>query len=253
MSSTSVSAQETTPAVSASPVIDSAAIDRAIRAGFGLPADTQAPGTVKPNREADRRCPGCPIRRMFRPYVESTALNFMYNGINRYLERDKEENTAIVTWKSIYTNLRHGFEWDKNAWGTNQIGHPFQGSNYYTSGRAHGLTFYESTAVAAFGSASWEYFFENNRASLNDFINTTLGGIALGEVMHRLGWLIRGAPVSQPRDGLRRRTHRPKQGPVRRIRAGFHCRRWQPGFTGQHSRQVLRQSVRQERQTFRSA
>jgi hypothetical protein len=123
--------------------------------------------------------------------MESIAINFMYNGINHLLERHEEVNTATITFGSIYRNLRHGFEWDKNDWGTNQIGHPYQGSNYFTSGRAHGLTFYESTAVAAFGSATWEYFFENNRASLNDFINTTVGGIALGEVMHRLAWVVR--------------------------------------------------------------
>jgi hypothetical protein len=45
--------------------------------------------------------------------------------------------------------------------------------------------------LTAFGSAQWEYFGENNSASLNDLINTTLGGIALGEVFHRTAWLIR--------------------------------------------------------------
>ena len=36
-----------------------------------------------------------------------------------------------------------------------------------------------------------EDFGETNDASLNDFINTTLGGIALGEMFHRTAWLIR--------------------------------------------------------------
>jgi hypothetical protein len=160
---------------------------RAIGLGFGLPEDPKASGTAKPNRDADRRCPGCPIRRMFRPYVESVWLNFMYNGINHL----SGHPTADIGARTIWRNLRHGFEWDVNPWTVNQIGHPYQGSNYFTSGRAHGLTFYESTAVAAFGSATWEFIFENNRASLNDLINTTVGGIALGEVMHRLGWLVR--------------------------------------------------------------
>ncbi len=87
--------------------------------------------------------------------------------------------------------MKHGFEWDVNPWLVNQIGHPYQGSNYYTSGRAHGLSFWEASAVAAFGSATWEFFAENNRASLNDLMNTTLGGITLGEVMHRTTWLVR--------------------------------------------------------------
>jgi hypothetical protein len=40
---------------------------------------------------------------------------------------------------------------------------------------------------AAFGSATWEFFGETNKPSLNDFINTTLGGIAFGEMFHRTG------------------------------------------------------------------
>jgi len=49
----------------------------------------------------------------------------------------------------------------------------------------------ESAAVTAFGSATWEYFGETNHASLNDFVNTTLSGIALGEMFHRAAWLVR--------------------------------------------------------------
>ena len=45
--------------------------------------------------------------------------------------------------------------------------------------------------MTAFGSATWEYFGETNHASLNDLINTTLGGIALGEMFHRAAWLVR--------------------------------------------------------------
>ncbi len=124
---------------------------------------------------------------MFRPYLESIGLNILYNAGNRF----RGHETAKIGPKSWYANMKHGFEWDNNPFGVNQIGHPYQGSNYFTAGRANGLSFWESTAVAAFGSATWEFYFENNRASLNDLVNTTLGGIALGEVMHRTGWLVR--------------------------------------------------------------
>ncbi len=122
-----------------------------------------------------------------RPYLEALALNVMYNGINHA----RGHHTARIGLNSWWANLKHGFEWDVNPWLVNQVGHPYQGSNYYTSGRAHGLSFWEASAVAAFGSATWEFFAENNRASLNDLVNTTLGGIALGEVMHRTAWLVR--------------------------------------------------------------
>ena len=195
MGSTSVSAQETSPAPSPSPLLNSAALARAVGAEFGLPRDSALSNPFQQITDAGRRCPGCPVRRMFRPYAESIWLNFMYNGINHL----RGHETAIIGAHSIWANLRHGFEWDLNDWGTNQIGHPYQGSNYFTSGRAHGLTFWESVPVAAFGSATWEFIFENNRASVNDLINTTLGGVALGEVMHRIGWLIRDPTRSEGR------------------------------------------------------
>jgi hypothetical protein len=87
--------------------------------------------------------------------------------------------------------MENGWVWDLDDFEDNQVGHPYQGNNYSPSGRANGLSFYESAAIAAFGSATWEYFGETNFPSLNDFINTTLGGIALGEMFHRAGWLVR--------------------------------------------------------------
>jgi hypothetical protein len=99
--------------------------------------------------------------------------------------------TARVTPKTWWENMENGWVWDLDDFVVNQIGHPYQGSNYYNAGRANGLSFYESAAMAAFGSATWEFYGETNKASLNDFINTTLGGIAIGEVLHRVSWLIR--------------------------------------------------------------
>jgi len=87
--------------------------------------------------------------------------------------------------------MEQGWVWDLDDFVVNQVGHPYQGNNYFNTGRANGLSFYESAAVAAFGSSTWEYFGETNHASLNDFINTTLGGIALGEMFHRAAWLVR--------------------------------------------------------------
>ncbi len=87
--------------------------------------------------------------------------------------------------------MEQGWVWDLDDFGVNQIGHPYQGNNYFNAGRANGLSFWESAGVTAFGSATWEYFGETNHASVNDLINTTLGGIALGEMFHRVGWLVR--------------------------------------------------------------
>jgi hypothetical protein len=141
-----------------------------------------------------RACAGCPRKNLAWPLFDTLWVNVMYNGINHARGHD----TAKVTPKTWWANMKSGFEWDDNDWGTNQVGHPYQGSNYFTGGRANGLGFYGSAAVAAFGSATWEYYFENNRASFNDLINTTLGGIAIGEVLHRTAWMVRD-PMSEGR------------------------------------------------------
>jgi hypothetical protein len=167
------------------------AIERSVVAAAGVRFG-QTPSQAFDPRRA---CDGCPIRRLLRPYLESTAINVMYNGIN-HLRGYKDSNVGPRTW---WANMQAGFEWDMNRWMTNQFGHPYQGSNYFTFGRANGMSFWEASSVAAFGSATWEYFFESNRASLNDLINTTLGGITLGEVMYRSAWVVRDPSKSSGR------------------------------------------------------
>ena len=135
----------------------------------------------------DRPCDGCPPRRVGTAILQATYINVLY-GLGNLV---RGEETAKVTPDTWWKNMRHGWEWDLNDFTVNQFGHPYQGSNYFTAGRANGLSYWESAALAAFGSATWEYFGETNDASLNDFINTTLGGIALGEMFHRTAWLIR--------------------------------------------------------------
>jgi len=134
-----------------------------------------------------RACEGCPRRRAAAAYFQAVVINVIYNIGNQA----RGEETAKISFKSWWNNMKYGFEWDDNPFVTNQFGHPYQGSNYYTAGRANGLSYWESAALTAFGSASWEYFGENNYASFNDIVNTTLGGIALGEAFHRTAWMIR--------------------------------------------------------------
>ena len=151
------------------------------------PAPASNPVSVQPpsNRPAD--CDGCPPRRLGRSFLVVTVVNGFYELANLIRGQD----TAKITPETWWTNMKRGWEWDLDDFAVNQIGHPYQGNNYFTTGRANGLDFWESAALTAFGSGTWEYFGETNQASLNDFINTTLGGIALGEMFHRTAWLVR--------------------------------------------------------------
>ncbi len=153
---------------------------------FAAASIAQTP--VQPSWIVERRaCEGCAPRSVGRALFQTTVVNVMYGVANLV----RGQVTARVTPKTWWDNLEQGWVWDLDDFTVNQIGHPYQGNNYFNTGRANGLSFYESAAVTAFGSATWEYFGETNHASLNDFINTTLGGIALGEMFHRTAWLVR--------------------------------------------------------------
>ena len=128
-------------------------------------------------------------------FLQATGINVLY-GLGNLA---RGQVTARITPKTWWANMQQGMVWDLDDFTVNQIGHPYQGSNYFNAGRANGLNFYESAAVTAFGSATWEFFGETNHASLNDFINTTLGGITLGEMLHRAGWLVRNTRATGKR------------------------------------------------------
>jgi hypothetical protein len=153
--------------------------------------ETAAPGGQTPEQPwwvAKRRaCEGCPPRSVGKALLQTTIVNVFYESANLI----RGQVTARITPETWWANMQQGWVWDLDDFTVNQIGHPYQGNNYFNSGRANGLSFYESAAVAAFGSTTWEYYGETNHPSLNDFINTTLGGIALGEMFHRVAWLIR--------------------------------------------------------------
>jgi hypothetical protein len=117
-----------------------------------------------------------------------TFLNVVPWTYNWYVQRWPWSRIGFQSWKE---NLRAGFQWDDNSFSDNQLAHPYHGSLYFHSARASGYGFWGSLPYVATGSAAWELFFENARPSLNDFINTTLGGMALGEVTFRLSSLLR--------------------------------------------------------------
>jgi len=80
-------------------------------------------------------------------------------------------------------------QWDVNRFGMNQFGHPYNGGLYYNAGRSNGYGFVPSAAFALVGSYMWECCFETEPTSINDLVNTSLGGVSFGEATHRLAAL----------------------------------------------------------------
>lgn len=93
---------------------------------------------------------------------------------------------AYVTSESIARNIRIGFIWDDNSLMTNFFRHPYQGTMYYHAARGAGLSLWEASLYTAFGSLQWEFMGETHPAAPNDFYTTTLGGVAMGEMLYRL-------------------------------------------------------------------
>jgi hypothetical protein len=97
---------------------------------------------------------------------------------------------ARVTGRSIKNNLKHQFLWDNDNFDTNLFWHPYTGGLYFNAARSNGLSFWQSIPFAVGGSYLWELFYETQPPSLNDIIATPVGGIALGEMTHRVSRLI---------------------------------------------------------------
>jgi hypothetical protein len=103
---------------------------------------------------------------------------------NRYI---RKAPFAKISLSSIEHNMDvNNLEWDDNKFFNNQFSHPFQGSLYFNAFRGNGYSFWESAPAALAGSLVWETICETHVPAPNDLINTTLGGIVLGEMSHRI-------------------------------------------------------------------
>ncbi|MDP4277685.1 MAG: DUF3943 domain-containing protein [Bacteroidota bacterium] len=120
-------------------------------------------------------------------------------AFDRYLF---DEPWARIDLKSVKKNFSSGFVWDNDGFSTNLFAHPYHGGLYYNAARSNGMNFWQSTPFAAGGSLMWEFFFENEAPSVNDFFATTFGGICLGEVAFRISDLI----IDDRTTGLNRLT-----------------------------------------------
>jgi len=122
--------------------------------------------------------------------AEVAVVNLTYNLANRVLPFEKEDEFHVGpdSWAS---NFRHGFNWDNDPFRVNQFGHPYQGSNYFAAGRVNGLSYWQSLPLATLGSLTGGWFGERLHPAWNEVVNTTVGGAAFGEVLHRIAWLVR--------------------------------------------------------------
>ena len=117
-----------------------------------------------------------------RAFGEMFLFELMPYSYNRWVGKKDEDQTTLQSW---WYNLRRGWSFDNNDFPVNHFEHPYSGAIYFNSARAQGYDFWPSTLFPLAGSALWEYFGEKQQPSINDQVNTTLGGIILGETLYR--------------------------------------------------------------------
>jgi hypothetical protein len=154
-------------------------------AGLLLPATglaQVAPPTI------NYECPSCEGHMRTWPALAEVGLvQVAVNWFGHYI---LEDSSQAVTLKSWGDNFREGWEFDDNHFSTNQFAHPYSGNINFNAARANGHDYWQSIPFAALGSLIWEYLGEIHRPALNDYISTTVGGVALGELTWQLSNMV---------------------------------------------------------------
>ena len=154
------------------------------------PAPTLTPPAPPPADSV--RCGFCHHGGVLMAAVSGVVSNVILNRFNAWALHDTTAYVSPRTWRN---NLRQGWDWDTDDFLVNMFGHPYMGSGYYRSARTEGLGMPLSATITAVHAISWEYFGETTQPSINDAVNTTLGGIAVGEMFYRIAATIRNNEV----------------------------------------------------------
>lgn len=121
-------------------------------------------------------------------HLQRAFIEFGFSEITPWtIDKLAGKDYANISWKTVGYNLNPGhWAWDNDPFQTNQFGHPYHGSYFFNSFRTNGYSFWQSVPATFAGSYLWETFAENQAPAPNDFINTSFGGIVLGEMTYRL-------------------------------------------------------------------
>ena len=146
---------------------------------------TAGPPDEKPPSTEPVRGPG--KKHFWRSAGELVLLEVLPWAADRYIGK---EDYAYISFDTIKQNFKTGFQYDRDHFDINQSSHPYHGGLFFDAARTNGYGFWESGAFALTGSLLWECCMENTPPSINDLVNTTLGGMTRGEVAHRLSKML---------------------------------------------------------------
>lgn len=144
------------------------------------PLDTIGRLSIDTARVSDNR----PKRKFFRAAGEVALVQVLPWAYSYYITKT---DFAKISFKTLSHHLKlSSWAWDGDGFTTNQFSHPYHGSLYFNSFRTNGYDLLPASLATLSGSLLWELAGETQSPSLNDLINTTFGGIVLGEMTHRL-------------------------------------------------------------------
>lgn len=124
----------------------------------------------------------------WRAVAETAASNLAILAVDRYV---LNKDFAKVTWHTIGRNFSLSkWYWDSDVFRTNLMLHPYHGSLYYNAARSNGMSYLEAIPFVVGGSLMWELAGEMEQPSINDFLTTSAGGLAIGEVTNRLSEMV---------------------------------------------------------------
>jgi hypothetical protein len=164
-----------------------------IQAKDVIPPDTNSKKILvkdtaaKIEKESERLINDDPVYNPKTPWYNPAARVLLNNVglllIDRYIFNYDFSHVGFNSWAH---NIKTGFEWDDDRFGTNFFLHPYTGGAYMIAARSNGYSFFESIPFALGGSLVWEYFGENTLPAYNDVLNTTINGAFGGEALYRL-------------------------------------------------------------------
>jgi hypothetical protein len=149
-----------------------------------------APGiSPLPNTSDVLNRPVPPVPSFLIPLVETQIFNLAFLAFSNLVSRESFAQVSADSIASHFDGRRH-WEWDVDIFVTNQFGHPYQGALAFTAARSSGLSFWWAALYPTLSSLTWEMFYEVDAPSFNDLITTPVGGVFLGEVLHRAARLL---------------------------------------------------------------
>jgi hypothetical protein len=127
-----------------------------------------------------------------------TSAAVLSLGTGWYLLDDRN----VLDWdKPSLKSRLTGSSWrfDNNYFAMNFVLHPLFGATTYAAARDSHASVATSFLVSLGTSMAWEFIIEyNERVSINDVLVTPIGGVALGEFAHKLGYYLSSSASRSP-------------------------------------------------------